>query len=104
MRGIEPRSEEKTTRTSTSIVCSNDLTYATRSKLGEHMLTRKDFAPEHRVSSGTIPAKSTPFCSPPGAAAEDGLLYLSSQCVVVVCTYCFSALLTCNSESTRCCS
>jgi len=43
MRGIEPRSEEKTTRISTSIVCSIYFAHDFRSKLSYHKLSQFNF-------------------------------------------------------------
>ena len=59
--------------------------------------TRRNSPDAHEENIRLSCPKSAPLWSPTGETPRDGLPkgYLSSQCVVVVCTYSFSALLSC---------
>src|SRR5437867_6807593 len=74
MRGIEPRSEEKTIRTPTSIVFPNSSLTSPGEDSSPASYPRKNFAPRTRENLETIRAKSTPCCSSPGEATKDGML------------------------------
>jgi hypothetical protein len=106
MAGVEPASEEKTIQTTTCVFCLSVLALPDPTdricRAPPRMAPLSRGSPvTSRESARLARQKSAPLWNPAGGIPQDGPLnYLSSQCVVVVCTYCFSALLTCNSEST----
>lgn len=108
MAGVEPASEEKTIQTTTYVVCLSLLAPPNPTdRILEEPTREAPLAARFAVRSQvTRPASlrvSASLWNPAGRTPRDGLPnHLGSQCVVAIGTCVFSALFTCNAESTVC--